>query len=148
MHTLIADLPGDIIMPECVRCGAFTDNKPEGKYHYCDDCLDYFAEIESSGVIVEQSEQGGKYHVIVTDREASLDGGEELSQPEALARGKYIADECNLPALFKYKQTGSTWVLEEYLKAHPGIRGDVHDRLRRVPEQTSEGFLDRIRQFL
>ena len=133
-------------MPECVRCGAFTDNPAEEDYHYCDECLDRFAEIERSGVIVEQNEPGGDYHVIVTDQNASLDGGTELSQTDALARGKYICDECGLDGLFKYKRTGSRWVLEEYLRAHPSLRQEVHERLRRVPEQTEDGFLDRVRK--
>lgn len=131
-------------MPECIRCGDFTDNPADGDYHYCDECLDGFAEIESSGVIVEQRDSGG-YNVIVTDATASLDGGNEESQVEALARGKYIADECGLEALFKYERTGSNWVLDEYLQTHPNIRKDVHERLSRVPEQTPEGLLDRIK---
>jgi len=135
-------------MPECVRCGAFTDNPADGDYHYCDDCLDRFAEIEQSGVVVEQDEVGGDYHVIVTNRDASLDGGTEYSQTEALARGKYIAEECDLDAVFKYKRTGSIWILDEYLEAHPELRQKVHERLRRVPDETPDGFIDRIRDFL
>lgn len=134
-------------MPECVRCGAFTDNPADGQYHYCDECLDDFAEVERSGVMVEQRPDG-RYDVLVTDLEASVDGGKELSQVDALARGKYIADECRVDALFKYRETGSTWVLEEYLREHPDIRQDVHERLRRVPEQTKPGFLARIRDLL
>lgn len=132
-------------MPECVRCGDFTDNDPEGEYHYCDDCLDTFDEIEQSGVIVEQDEPGGDYHIVVTGHETSLDGGTELSQHEALARAKYISDEENVPALFEYERTGSRWILDEYLQEHPSIRQDVHDRLRRVPEKTEAGLLAKIR---
>lgn len=135
-------------MPECVRCGVFTDNTPDGDYHYCDDCLDRFTEVEQSGVIVEQDTSGEAYHVIVTDGDASLDGGTEYTQVEALARGKHIADECGLEGLFKYAQTGSTWILSEYLEEHPSIRQDVHERLRRLPEDHTAGFLSRIRQLL
>lgn len=135
-------------MAECVRCGDFTDNPSEGDYHYCEDCLNRFSQIESSGVIIEQDGANGEYHVIVTDGTASLDGGSEDSQEGALARGKYISDECGVEALFKYENTKSRWILDEYLQAHPDIRQDVHERLRRVPDQTSDGFLSRIKSFL
>ncbi|TSD15095.1 hypothetical protein DP107_04370 [Haloglomus irregulare] len=79
-------------MAECERCGDFTDNPADGEYHYCDDCLDEFAAIESNGVIVEEEPDSGAYHVIVTARDSSMDGGSEDSQVDALARGKYIAD--------------------------------------------------------
>lgn len=134
-------------MPECVRCGDFTDNPADGDYYYCDDCLDRFAEIEERGVIVEQ-EKEGDVHVIVTAHDEKFDGGTEESQVHGLARGKYIADETGLPALFKFERSGSRWVLDEYLTEHPDIRQDVHERLRRVPDKSPEGFLDRIREFL
>jgi len=135
-------------MPECVRCGAFTDNPADGDYYYCDECLDRFAEIESTGVVIEQEEVGGDYYVTVTDRDASLDGGRELTQTEALARAKYIVDECRIEGVFKYERTGSRWVLDEYLQEHPSIQQEVHERLRRVPDGTPSGFLDRVRNLL
>lgn len=135
-------------MAECARCGDFTDNPAEQRYHYCDDCLDRFAEIESNGIIVEEDASDNEYHIIVTAQNSSMGGGVERSQTDALARGKYIADETDHLALFKYETTGSRWVLDEYLQAHPGIRREVHERLRRVPEQTDDGLLSRIRNFL
>ena len=99
-------------MPECVRCGDFTDNRADGDYHYCDSCLNRFAEIEANGVIVEQDDES-QYQVIVTAAEATHGGGTELSQTDALARGKYIAEESGLDAVFKYERTGSRWLLEE-----------------------------------
>jgi hypothetical protein len=134
-------------MAECVRCGDFTDNPADGEYHYCDDCLDHFAEVEGNGVIVEEDPADDAYYIIVTARDASMDGGSESSQADALARGKYVADETGLPALFKYKSSGSRWILDEYLEAHPKIRQDVHDRIRRVPDQ-SDGLISRVRSFL
>jgi hypothetical protein len=44
-----------------LRCGAFTDNQSAVDYHYCDSCLDRFAELEASGVLVE-SDRDGKCH--------------------------------------------------------------------------------------
>ncbi|MFU1783013.1 hypothetical protein ACM16X_16710 [Haloarcula japonica] len=61
-------------MAECAHCGAFTDNGADGESHYYDDCLSDFATIEQSGVVVEQATEGGAYHLIITDRDASLDG--------------------------------------------------------------------------
>jgi hypothetical protein len=91
---------------------------------------------------------GDDVHVIVTAHDESFDGGTEHSQVDGLARGKYISDETGLPALFKYERTGSQWELDEYLEAHPEIRQDVHQRLSRVPEQSPDGLLQRIRDFL
>jgi len=134
-------------MPECVRCGDFTDNPSDGEYHYCDECLDYFAAVEERGVIIEH-ESDGDVHVIVTANNESFDGGSEQSQIDGLARGKHIAEQTGLPAIFKYKATGSCWELDEYLQAHPKIRQNVHERLRRVPDNTAERLIDRIKSLL
>lgn len=133
-------------MPECARCHDFTDNPADGDYHYCDECLDEFAEIEQRGVIVEHGSDGD-VHVIVTASDETIDGGTEQSQTDGLARGKHIADETGLPVLFKYNRTGSRWLLAEYLQAHPDIRQQVHERLRRIPDDSS-GLLDRVRGLL
>jgi hypothetical protein len=103
--------------------------------------------IEDRGAIAEDT-VSGDVHVIVTAHDESFDGGTEGSQVDGLARGKYISDETGLPALFKYESTGSRWVLDEYLEAHPKIRQQVHERLSRVPERSSNGLLQRIRDFL
>lgn len=132
-------------MAECDCCGDFTNNPTEGQYHYCDACLDRFAEIESNGVIVEEDISNNEYNIIVTAQSSSMEGGTERSQVDALARGKYIANKTNLPALFKYTTSGSQWVLDEYLNAHPSIQQDVHERLRRVPDRTDGGLLNKIR---
>jgi hypothetical protein len=131
-------------MPECVRCGAFTDNPAPGEYHYCGDCRDRFAKIEANGVIVEQSTDRD-YRVIVTADAADHTGGTEPTQTQALARGKYIADNAGVDAMFKYEPTGSRWVLSTYLDAHPEIRQEVHERLRRVPAD-ERGLLARLRR--
>ncbi|WP_340099473.1 hypothetical protein [Salinibaculum salinum] len=134
-------------MAECARCNDFTDNTAEGEYHYCNDCLQTFQEIEQHGVVVEDTD-GGDVHVIVTAHETSFDGGTESSQVDGLARAKYIADETGLDGLFKYGRSGSRWVLDEYLEAHPEIRQDVHERLSRVPETKSAGLIDKIKSIL
>jgi hypothetical protein len=133
-------------MPECARCHDFTDNSPDGDYHYCDDCLDQFSEVEQSGVVVEH-DTNGEVHVIVTGTGGTFSGGVEQSQVDGLARGKNISEEMGLPALFKYNETGSRWLLDEYLEEHPDIRKEVHERLRRLPDDSSGGILARIREF-
>lgn len=134
-------------MPECARCSDFTDNPANQDYHYCDDCLNHFEEVEDRGVIVEH-ERNGEVYVMVTSLDEAEDGGTEYSQIEGLARGKYIANETGLPAVFKYNQTGSIWDLDDYLREHPSIRQDVNDRLRKVPDNSSEGLIQRIRNIL
>lgn len=131
-------------MPECARCGGFTDNPSSGEYYYCDECLRNFAEVEESGVIVDR--RGDDYHILVTDSDASIDGGVEHTQVEAIARGKHIADECGVDGVFKYEKTGSRWLLDEYLQEHPEIRQDVHARLRRVPDRNSRSPLDKLKE--
>lgn len=134
-------------MPECVRCHDFTDNSADGDYHYCDDCRDQFEEIEQHGVVVEH-DTDGDVHIIVTASDEAINGGTEQSQIDGLARGKYIADETGLPVLFKFNRSGSRWLLDEYLQAHPDIRKEVHKRLRRVPDDSPDGILDRVRGLL
>ncbi|WP_336327611.1 hypothetical protein [Halovenus sp. HT40] len=134
-------------MPECTRCGDFTDVSSTGEYHYCEGCQEEFQEVEKSGIIVED-DTDGDVHVIVTAHDEEFDGGTENSQVDGIARGKYIAEETDLPAMFKYRKTGSMWMLDEYLEAHPDIRKRVHQRLSRVPDKSEDGLLDRVRAFL
>ena len=134
-------------MPECIRCGNFTDLASDGEYHCCEDCREAFQQAEKCGVIVEH-DTDEDVHVIVTANDEEFDGGTEASQVDGLARGKYIADETGLPAIFKYRRSDSMWMLDEYLKEHPDIRKRVHQRLSRVPETSEDGLLDRVRTFL
>ena len=129
-------------MGECARCGAFTDVPAEGDYQYCLDCQAEFDDVADSGVVVERTGDG--YHVHARTESVDSSGGMEDSQTDALARGKYLADELGVRALFRYDETGSQWLLEEYLREHPSIRRDVVERLSRVPEEGGSGLLDRI----
>jgi hypothetical protein len=128
-------------MPECERCGAFTDNRRSGEYHYCSDCTETFDEIRQNGVVVKGD---GKYDILVNVDGHREKGGQEFSQTDALARGKLIADELGVDALFEYDESGSSWLIEEYLTAHPGIQSDVSRRLGRVPNDES-GLLAKLR---
>lgn len=131
-------------MPECARCSDFTDNPSNGECRYCDTCQEAFQAVRQRGVIVEQVDDG--YHVYVTANDDRYGGGVEPSQVDGLARGKHIADELGVDALFSYDQTGSRWLLEEYLRAHPGIRQEVTERVSRVPNR-EDGLLDRVRGY-
>ena len=132
-------------MAECARCNAFTDNPAEGEYPYCDECHDYFETIRESGVIVQQMTDSEGYQIYVTAKKGHNQGGVEKTQVNALARGKQLADEYGLEALFEYQRSGSQWGLDEYLQAHPEIQRDVRERLRRTPAQTDGGFMKRLR---
>lgn len=134
-------------MAECARCNDFTDNTAKGEYHYCNDCLNTFQEIEQHGVVVEDT-SGGPNHIIVTAHDTSFDGGTESSQVDALARAKHITDDTGLSGLFKYGGSGSQWILDEYLEAHPDIRQDVHERLSKVPDKQPSGLLQKIKSVL
>lgn len=132
-------------MAECARCGDFTDNPEDGQYQYCDGCLDEFNAVREHGVVVEQNRSSGDYHVYVTADSDQHDGGVESSQVDGLARGKKLADELNLDALFEYKKSGSVWLLDEYLQSHPSIRTDVRQRLSRVPSKSDQGLLAKLK---
>ena len=132
-------------MAECARCSAFTDNHAKGDYPYCDDCHDRFENVRESGVIVRQIPDSGEYQIDVTTSTGRNQGGTEKTQVDALARGKHLADKYGLEALFEYQRSGSQWMLDEYLQAHPEIRQDVRERLRRTPEKTDGGFVKRLR---
>lgn len=131
-------------MSECARCGAFTDNPAERKYHYCDDCHATFDAIRENGVVIQPRRRKRDYQVIVT---ADIDehlGGREPNQVEAIARGKYIADRHGLDAMFEYHGTGSLWLIDEYMQAHPDIRRKAVDRISRVPDKRTPGLIRRL----
>jgi hypothetical protein len=129
-------------MPECERCSDFTDLGREGNYHYCKECREKFDAIRQSGVIVRGESE---YDIVVSVDGHAEEGGLEESQVDALARGKLIADELGVEALFEYGGNGSTWVLSEYLTEHPDIQVDVSERLSRVPEEDGGSLLNRIK---
>lgn len=132
-------------MAECARCNAFTDNPAEGKYHYCDDCLAEFEEIRTTGVVVEPVGRSDGYHVQLPRKFDGYESGQESNQADAIARGKWLCDELGLDGLFVYHETRSTWPLDEYLRAHPLVRRDALDRVRRVPSSPRPSFLTRLR---
>jgi len=133
-------------MPECARCGDFTDNPAERQYHYCDTCEEHFRDIGERGVIVRLVDDRGNYEVSVTVPGNENRGGREPSQVEGLARGKKIADELGVDALFEYPDTGSQWDLESYLNAHPSVRSGVFDRLSRVPDRSIASIVTRLKR--
>jgi hypothetical protein len=134
-------------MPECARCGDFTDNPAEDQYHYCDRCLDDFEEVKQNGVVIESLGPNNGYRII-PPASADSASGEESNQIDALARGKKVAEEIGEDCLFKYGGTGSQWLVDEYLQSHPEIRAKVQDRLSRVPKSSSTGMLTRLRNLL
>lgn len=129
-------------MPECSRCGDFTDSPMNGDYHYCSDCLDTFDKIRQNGVVVSGK---GTYDVLVNVDGHEDKGGQEQSQEDALARGKLLTDELGTRGLFEYQRSGSLWILSEYLDAHPKIQRDVSKRLSRVPDKDSDGLLTKLK---
>ena len=131
-------------MGECARCGAFTDNRSEKEYQYCNDCSEVFDGIRRNGVVVTQRQGNNGYDVRMTAAGNQQEGGQESTQVDAIARGKYLADELGVLALFEYRKSGSQWELDEYLTEHPGIRRDVNDRLSRVPTPVKKSLLSRV----
>ena len=135
-------------MAECARCGDFTDNPPEGRYNYCDDCLGVFDEIRRSGVVIEPLGSGQGYNVHLAKDYSGYSGGQESSQIDALARGKWLSDELGIKGIFTYGGTGSTWLIDEYLREHPSVRRKALNRIRRIPDKARPGLLTRLRNLL
>lgn len=135
-------------MPECIRCGDFTDNSPEKQYHYCNTCLDEFDRIRENGVVVKTANSSSGYVITLPKDFEGFYEGREDSHVEALARGKWLSDELGLDALFEYGPSGSKWDLVEYLDAHPEIKTDVKKRINRIPNKRRAGFLGRIKNLL
>lgn len=130
-------------MPECARCGDFTDNPASKDYHYCDNCIEHFNYIRNHGVTVRSVDDQGNYAVTVNLDGHEDTGGREASQIDALARGKKTAEDLGVQAMFEYTTTGSQWDLDTYLVNHPDIRAGVYDRLSRVPPE-EKNILQRI----
>ena len=135
-------------MPECERCGDFTDNSPAGEYHYCDSCEQRFEKVRTSGVVVEKKHSDDDYTIYVAQNDEDYRGGTEASQVDALARGKHLADELGTDALLRYGPNESQWLVEEYLEHHPNIRSDVYERLNRVPEGRDSCLIQKLKSLL
>lgn len=135
-------------MVECARCGANTAAAGDGTPAYCADCRARFADVAEHGVVVEADESGGGYVVRVTADDASAAGGTEPSQVDALARARVVGQRADLPVLVDDTDTGSRWLLDEYLVAHPSIRREVQHRTERVAKRNTGGLLDWLRKRL
>lgn len=132
-------------MPECARCGDFTDNSAQKQHHYCDDCQDLFNDIQKSGIVIEPLGRRKGYDVRIAASKNGYSGGRESNQIDALARGSWLMDELGVRGIFTYHGSGSTWPINEYLEAHPNINRKVQNRISRVPEKARGGLLTRIR---
>lgn len=132
-------------MPECARCGDFTDNPAQKHYNYCDNCQDLFNDIRSSGIVIEPIGRQKGYDVRIASSKKGYSGGRESNKVDALARGQWLMDELGVQGIFTYHGSGSTWLIEGYLETHPGINRKVQDRISRVPDKAQAGLLARIK---
>lgn len=118
---------------DCARCGAIASKtsaayyEDEG-YHYCSECWDLFEQIKENGVGAtwRANRAGAVQEVYVITYQGSAQGYQH-TQVEALARCLDLMEKYNCRGLFEYSQTGSRWLVDEYLKEHPNIADDVED---------------------
>lgn len=113
-------------MARCDRCGSQCDPGPaDSEYDYCRSCLDLFDAVRDSGVVVYwRNNEAGTQPPGYCVRSPSGDkmcGG----QTEALAAAKDAMETYDVRGLFRYRDTGSRWLVDEYLDSHPGIAADV-----------------------
>lgn len=136
-------------MPTCARCGAEEAGPPgvnmHRDYNYCDECNETFNEVYENGVVVRSRHTNRASHMVPYEvgvrgnvEDISYDATRPNNQTEALAMGKELMAKHSLPGLFIYQKTGSVWLVDEYLEAHPGIAEDVH------AEMGGGGFLSRF----
>lgn len=124
-------------MTECARCGAITESKVDKWYTYCDECHTTFQQVRKNGVTARSTHgesvrtiRGVPYVVSIgheVDQTHLGFNSHVGSQVEALGEAKKVMDQYDLPGLFKYNKTGSRWLIEEYLEAHPSIQEDVEE---------------------
>ena len=136
-------------MPDCARCGAEGVEPPNeywDSYVYCDDCRAIIEDAKENGVVVRSRHGNRLSDEVPYEVTVNVDGiknphtvnssNRPRNQVEALAMGKKIMRKHDLPGVFIYQKSGSEWLLEEYLEAHPGIAEDV--------ENENKGFLSRL----
>lgn len=112
----------------CSLCGTVQNQlnrtRPEGDHGYCDECWDTFEKVKESGVYIRGrhfNRSGRKWSYAVTG--AHVD--ETHNQVKALAVAKDKMERRGCRGLFRYPPSGSRWLVDEYLEAHPGIAEDV-----------------------
>ena len=130
-------------MAKCARCGSDNAKPPRfnlhGEYEYCNECQDEFEQAKENGVVVRSRHTNREFDQLPYVVEVNVEGidnphtqsisssNKPKNQTEALAMAKNLMDEHDLRGLFIYQKTGSLWLIDEYLEAHPGIAEDVED---------------------
>lgn len=124
-------------MPSCARCGADTDENPSGDYDYCGECKELFETVREEGVFI-RSRHGNRLfdEWPYTAPRPGREKNRAHSQVEALALAKDKMESEGVRGVFHYQKTGSWWLIDEYLQAHPSIADDV--------EAERSGILSRL----
>ena len=116
-------------MQRCTRCSAPTTNQKIREYRYCDDCLRIFKEIEENEVVVMQRKPraAGTLPDTFYEIRDNITGNTDQAktQVQGLATGWMYMEKHDCRGLFRYQDTGSHWLVSEYLDAHPKIAADV-----------------------
>lgn len=118
---------------KCARCGApvsdtthYLAQGPE--YDYCRECFNEFERVKEEGVVV-RSRHGNREFNRFPYEAPRINGKDPKNQTEALAGALKKMRQNDVPGLFIYQKTGSYWLIDEYLEAHPGIAEDVEEYL-------------------
>lgn len=142
-------------MTTCARCGASNAGPPAlnlyREYEYCDHCNSQFKSAKENGVLVRSRHTNAEFERVPYVVEVSVEGidnphtqtagssNRPRNQTEALAMGKEMMGKHDLPGVFVYQDTGSVWLIDEYLDAHPGIAEDVEKEMK-----SRKGILARL----
>lgn len=118
---------------KCARCGDPVIGKKHwiskgSQYNYCDECCEEFENVKEGGVTV-RSRHGNREFRRFPYEAPQINGEDPKNQTEALAAGLKVMREEDVRGLFIYQKTGSYWLIDEYLDAHPSIAEDVEKLL-------------------
>ena len=126
---------------ECTRCGRSLTGEQHyiskgSHYEYCNTCCEEFEHVQEQGVTVRSRHGNREFHRFPYDA-PKIDREHPQNQTKALAAGLKAIREKNVPGLFIYQKTGSYWLIDEYLDAHPSIAEDVEACLESVNSRRS-----------
>lgn len=121
-------------MNRCARCRSQTTNRQLRDNAYCDVCKVVFEEVRDNEVVVLQRKPPTQSTFpdtlySVTDN-ISDEHKTERTQVEGLATALKYIERHDCRGLLQYQDSGSLWLVSEYLEAHPGIAADVEQARR------------------
>lgn len=123
-------------MNQCARCRSETSNIQNREYAYCDDCKELFEYIKENEVYLMQRRPRAATNLPDAYYEVTDNIGDRheqvMTQVEGLATALDYMERHDCRGLFYYQESGSRWLIHEYLDTHPNIASDVKDERKGI----------------